>query len=92
MELLCCGVHHLDKERKPPNLDIFRPLKDLLADAQRGKAYKPIRVPAQAGAAAAEAAPQQVGACPLLPIPYAVLVLPRSSAQRANDGTCTQQG
>jgi hypothetical protein len=58
MELLCCGVHHLDKERKPPNLDVFRPLKDLLADAQRGKAYKPLRVPAQAAAAAD--APQQV--------------------------------
>ena len=43
MDLLCCGVHHLDRACPPSNLQLFRPLAELLAEVESGKDYRPVR-------------------------------------------------
>ncbi|KIY99906.1 hypothetical protein MNEG_8057 [Monoraphidium neglectum] len=52
-DLLVCGVSCLDRGARPAGFGGFRPLKALLADAQAGRNYVPVRASGNGGAAAA---------------------------------------
>eukprot|EP00877_Chromochloris_zofingiensis_P014675 jgi/Chrzof1/9461/Cz04g03280.t1 len=43
-ELLCCGMHHLDKDNPTHDVSKYKPLEQLLADAEAGITYIPARI------------------------------------------------